>query len=127
MRQLAINLQGAEGALYVGDDDARAAVGFESHCAVVDLHPVVPVVEGLEPVVVELKVPVIAFGWHELDDQGLVGREPPVALEVEEVRVALGLGDVQGKSLVGVLLEVARPAGEDLLPAPHYTGARDLR
>ena len=88
----------------------------------VDRDRVVAVVEGLEPVVVELEVPVAADGGRRRDDEGFVRRELPVAVVEDLVRRLVG-GAAHGVGrrvqLVRVLREVLRPGREEIDRALH--------
>ena len=70
------------------DEVPIGAVIVHHAVTLVDHNAVVPVVERLEPVVVELKVPVLALRDSGFDDECFVRRELPVAMVVANVWIA---------------------------------------
>ena len=74
----------------VGDDDPYTPVVAVGRCVLVDVDLVVAVVQRLQPVIVELEVPAVARGDLSVDDERLVGAEPPITVVVDDVRLATG-------------------------------------
>ena len=92
-----------------GDVDPDPTVVVDVRGFVIHVGVVLKIVEGLEPVIADLEVPVVeTLRRRELDLVDLVVFELPVAVEVDRVRVALGDGQelrIDLADLEGMLLE----------------------
>ena len=106
----------------VGDHEADRAVFLVVRQFLVGVDGVVAVVQRFHPVVVHLKVPVFALRRHDLDEQRFALRQRPVAVVVDDVRVAArgeGYLRVEHGQRIGVLAEAAGPVGEQHRGAGH--------
>src|SRR5882757_3028352 len=70
------------------DDQFYAPVGFILCAEPIERYLQVAIVHGFHPVVVQLEVPEQALRHLGFDDQRLVGGQPPVALQIENVGIA---------------------------------------
>src|SRR5260370_42566435 len=70
----------------------QAAIRIEPRRMIVDANAKISVVERFHPVVVDLKIPVVAIrdAW-KFDYQRFVGRQPPVGMVVKYIRAATSL------------------------------------
>ena len=71
-------------------DQAHAAVLPLGGRVMVEIDPVVSVVKGFHPMVVELEVPVLTTRRLHVDDQRLFRAQLPVAVVVVDMRVSVG-------------------------------------
>ena len=71
-------------------DQAHGAIVLVLDEVLVGVDPVVAIVQGFHPVVVQLKVPVLAFWRHDFYQQGLVSRDCPMAVVVGDVGISAG-------------------------------------
>ena len=98
--------------VFVRHHDANGAIGFELRGVFVDMDIVEAVVQRLHPVVVELKVPGVAFGGRRFDHERLFGTQVPIRVEVTDVWIT-PCSDrrfvVELRQLVRVSLEALRP------------------
>ena len=71
--------------VFVRYHNANGTIGFELRGVFVDMDIVEAVVQRLHPVVVELKVPGVAFGRRRFDHESLFGTQVPIRMEVTGV------------------------------------------
>lgn len=56
----------------------------------VGMNPVMPVVQRFHPIIVQPEVPLLAFRWHDFNQEGLALRNRPMAVIIGDVGIAAG-------------------------------------
>lgn len=92
--------------IFVGDHDPHRTIGLCMGGSMIQVNPVVAPVKRLHPVVVQLKVPVIAGRRLQIDHQDFILIDFEVAVVIANVRIAMGRASyrrIEGRQLIGFL------------------------
>ena len=90
--------------IFVGDHDPNRTIGLCVGSSMIQVNPVVAPVKRLHPVVIQLKVPVIAGRRLQIDHKSFTGINLEVAVVIANVRITMGRAGyrrIEGRQLIG--------------------------